>query len=59
MTNREGGLRFTSRDDAMVELDSGGIAIVPGDPIAGSLVARITSRRRSGDDAAGRGSIDS
>ncbi|MDA7879901.1 PSD1 and planctomycete cytochrome C domain-containing protein [Mariniblastus sp.] len=44
VTNREGGLRFTSRDDAMVELDSGGIAIVPGDPIAGSLVARITSR---------------
>ena len=27
-TSREGGLRFTSRDDAMVELDSGEFAIV-------------------------------
>ena len=43
-TNREGGLRFTSRDDATIELDSGGIAIVPGDPVAGSFVARISSR---------------
>lgn len=43
-TNREGGLRFTSRNDATVELDSGGIAIVPGDPVAGSFVARISSR---------------
>lgn len=44
LTDREGGLRFTSRHDAMVELDSGGIAIVPGDPKSGSLISRITSR---------------
>lgn len=44
LTSREGGLRFTSRDDAMVELDSGEIAIVSGDPKSGSLVSRISSR---------------
>lgn len=43
-TSREGGLRFTSRDDAMVELDSGEFAIVSGEPLAGSLVSRISSR---------------
>ena len=47
LTNREGGLRFTGRSDAMVELDSGGIAIVPGEPLTGSLVSRINS----GDEA--------
>ncbi|MDB4371406.1 DUF1549 domain-containing protein, partial [Mariniblastus sp.] len=44
LTSREGGLRFTSRDDAMVELDSGEIAIVSGDAKSGSLVSRISSR---------------
>lgn len=44
---REGGLRFTDRQDALSELDSGGFAIVAGAPGDGSLLSRITSQDES------------
>ena len=44
---REGGLRFTDRQDALSELDSGGFAIVAGAPADGSLLSRITSQDES------------
>lgn len=40
---REGGLRFTNRHEALLELDSGSYAIVAGDPEKSSLLSRITS----------------
>jgi mono/diheme cytochrome c family protein len=40
---REAGLRLDDRAAATAELDSGGIAIVPGDVAASELVARVTS----------------
>ncbi len=45
--HREGGLRFGSRDDALAELDSGDVAIAPGAPDDGSLLARIVSHEMS------------
>ncbi|MCH2183604.1 MAG: PSD1 and planctomycete cytochrome C domain-containing protein [Mariniblastus sp.] len=44
---REGGLRFTSRRDALSELDSGGHAIIAGAPGDGSLLSRLTSSDES------------
>ena len=44
---REGGLRFNDRHDALSELDSGGFAIVAGAPADGSLLSRITSQDES------------
>ncbi len=40
---REAGLRLDQRDSAIGEADSGEHAIVPGDPDASELIARITS----------------
>ncbi len=40
---REGGLRFTNRHEALLELDSGSYAIVAGAPEKSSLLSRITS----------------
>lgn len=40
---RESGLRLDLRESATSELDSGGIAIVPGDLEASALIARIVS----------------
>ncbi|MEX2187427.1 MAG: PSD1 and planctomycete cytochrome C domain-containing protein, partial [Pirellulales bacterium] len=40
---RESGLRFDVEDDSKRELDSGDRAIVPGDPQASALLARVTS----------------
>ncbi|MHC4878489.1 MAG: PSD1 and planctomycete cytochrome C domain-containing protein [Planctomycetota bacterium] len=40
---REGGLRLDIRESAIAEADSGEKAIVPGDPAASELIARITS----------------
>ncbi|MAT68901.1 MAG: hypothetical protein CMJ58_05200 [Planctomycetaceae bacterium] len=39
----EGGLRLTSRAEALAELDSGMLAIVPGDPDESELLARVSS----------------
>ncbi len=39
----ESGLRFSDRDSAFAEADSGDFAIVPGDIEASMLIARITS----------------
>jgi mono/diheme cytochrome c family protein len=39
--DRRGGLRLDDREAALRELDSGDTAIVPGDPAASALVARI------------------
>ena len=39
--DRQAGLRLDDRDAAMSELDSGCVAIVPGDPAASELVVRI------------------
>ena len=41
--SRQGGLRLDERDGAIGEADSGLTAVVPGDPAASELVARITS----------------
>ena len=40
---RESPLRFDSRDGAFVDLDSGGRAIVPGDPGASVLLERVAA----------------
>ena len=40
----EGGLRFTSQEDAFAEVDSGEHAIVAGDVDASVLLARVTSQ---------------
>ena len=40
----EGGLRFTSQEDAFAEADSGEHAIVAGDVDASVLLARVTSQ---------------
>ena len=40
---RKGGLRLDIREEAFEAADSGGLAIVPGDPTKSSLVARIFS----------------
>lgn len=40
---REGGLRFTNRDDALLAADSGMSAIVAGDSAGSELIRRITS----------------
>ena len=39
--DRKAGLRLDDREAATAELDSGSVAIVPGDPAASELVARI------------------
>ncbi len=39
----EAGLSFTDRESAMAETDSGDFAILPGDPEASGLIARVTS----------------
>ncbi|MCO8124385.1 PSD1 and planctomycete cytochrome C domain-containing protein [Stieleria sp. TO1_6] len=39
----EGGLKFTSREAAFAETDSGGFAIVPGDAESSYLLERITA----------------
>ncbi len=39
----EGSLRFTSRENALAETDSGDPAIVPGKPEASAMIARIRS----------------
>ena len=39
----QAGLRLDKPDNAVAKLESGQAAIVPGDPVASSLVARITS----------------
>jgi hypothetical protein len=39
--DRQAGLRLDDRDAATAELDSGAVAIVPGDPAASEVVARI------------------
>jgi hypothetical protein len=40
---REGGLRFTNRDDALLPTDSGASPIVPGDSTGSELIRRVTS----------------
>ena len=45
---REAGLRLDVRDEAMQELDSGSVAIVPGKPDASELITRVAV----GDDDA-------
>jgi hypothetical protein len=40
---RQGGLRLDERDGAFATLDSGGVAIVPGDLTQSQLIERITS----------------
>lgn len=40
---REAGLRLDHRESVLHELDSGSVAIVPGDPSASELIARITT----------------
>ena len=39
---REGGLRFTSRDDALLPADSNTAVIAPGDSAASELIRRVT-----------------
>ena len=41
--DRQAGLRLDLRDAAIAALDSGGTAIVPGDPAKSEILARITS----------------
>jgi hypothetical protein len=41
--SRQGGLRLDQREGAVAEADSGLVAVVPGDPDASELIARITS----------------
>lgn len=40
---REGGLRLDQAEGATSQLDSGNVAIVPGQPEASALIARVTS----------------
>jgi hypothetical protein len=40
---REGGLRFVSREDALLPADSGEAVIVPGDAAGSELIRRVTS----------------
>ena len=40
---RESGLRLDIREDAIAELDSGSVAIVPGKPAESELLARIST----------------
>ncbi|MEW4487932.1 PSD1 and planctomycete cytochrome C domain-containing protein [Thalassoglobus sp. JC818] len=42
--HREGGIRFDMQDSVLGEADSGLHPIVPGDPDASELIARITSK---------------
>jgi hypothetical protein len=45
--SREGGLRLTSRREALTESDSGRPAIVPGQPLSSELLRRVESREES------------
>ncbi len=42
VTKAESGLQLDSREHATLETDSGAVAIVPGDPDASELLARVT-----------------
>jgi hypothetical protein len=46
-THRAKGLRLDRRESALAELPDGAIAIVPGDPEASELVARVTEEDES------------